>query len=176
MSKSEDEGLYGAADNETLLKGLKHQASRFSMFDIIKIRAYMIDNVKHLPEKYQKTYSVDLFEYLYRTLHEIKDAEISDSKVSLDRDKLKETNACIDKLAANAKHDEVMFTNFLRTVALYLIFIGNKPIHPRGMQFPGGLKIIFRDNGYYCPAKEKQSEIEMALCKFCICKDLNEIE
>lgn len=176
MSEEDTKSLYNSTNKEALLRELKLQASRFSMCDIMKIRAYMIDNVRHLPEKYRKIYSVDLFDYLYRTLQEITNAEILDKKMSFDQDKLRETNACIDKLAANAEHDEAMFTDFLRTVALYLIFIGNKPIHPLGMQFPGKLEIVSRNGDYFCPAKEKQSEIEMALCKFCICKDINELE
>ncbi|MDK2892296.1 DUF2115 family protein [Methanohalophilus sp.] len=175
MSEENSRGLNGVSNNETLLRELKLQASRFSICDIMKIRTYMVNNVQNLPEKYRKIYSVDLFEYLYRTLQEIKCAEIMDTKVTIDQNKLRETNACIDKLAM-AEHTEKMITCFFRTVTLYLIFIGNKPIHPLGMQFPGKLEILSRNGDYFCPAKEKQSEIEISLCKFCICKDCNEFK
>lgn len=52
-------------------------------------------------------------------------------------------------------------------IAAYMIFIGEEPVHPVGMPFPGGYKVEKFDGVYYCPVRAVWNDIDDALCRFC---------
>jgi uncharacterized protein (UPF0305 family) len=49
------------------------------------------------------------------------------------------------------------------------------PLHPVGMKFPGGNRIIKKNGKYYCPVRDKQDNI-YSLCEFCVCMDYTELD
>lgn len=159
-----------------LLNKLKKDAQALSIHDIMKARASMEKGVQHLPQKYREMYSSGLFAYLYDTLQEIKNRENVDLIEEIDQEKYEEVIKRIDRFVDDSEPGQKTFARFARIATLYLIFIRKKPVHPPGMTFPGGLKIIEEKGVFYCPVKDKQSEVDIALCEFCVCKDLDEME
>jgi len=52
----------------------------------------------------------------------------------------------------------------------FTMFVLEKPGHPVGTPFPGGLSVKERNGSYYCPVRDKQKEVFFALCNFCPAK------
>ena len=136
---------FPSQNKRSLLEALKKTASSFSMLDIVKVRTFMLAEVKHLPEKYRKIYSTDLFDYLYQSFLELQGAKLQDPETSINQDEFEDVNACITDLSVDSGPDKAKYISFFRTTALYLIFIANKPIHPPGMKFPGNLEIVSKN-------------------------------
>lgn len=52
-------------------------------------------------------------------------------------------------------------------IAAYVMYIEEKPPHPVGMPFPGGIAVECFEGVYYCPVKDTWMNEATALCKFC---------
>lgn len=163
-------------DTSQLFQCLKKSALKISIHDLIKTKTYIEFDTCHLPEKYQKEYSQKLFKYIFDTLAEIKNKTSVDEVEHIDEN---EYHALIDRinyLNENYKLGHEVFKRLMKIISSYLIFIAKKPVHPVGLIFPGGFRIIEKNGVYYCPVKNKQSGIEYSLCEFCVCKDTEELE
>jgi uncharacterized protein (UPF0305 family) len=66
---------------------------------------------------------------------------------------------------AEEKDPRLTFLNFL--LAGFCMFVLLEPAHPVGTPFPGGDTVEYADEVYYCPVREKSSEIDMGFCQFC---------
>lgn len=186
-----------------LLRSLQKNSKYMSNNDIMKARSYMLHHAKYLPEKYKKAYSTELFDYYYKVFLEIRDRKINDlsQKTRPEEVKLNIKNSTkinvgradtifyneeindetyyaliemIDKQTPDGSKEKY-FKEFMKIIITYLIFIVKKPLHPLGMIFPGGMKITEINRTYYCPIKNKQAEVDVALCKYCICRDTEEV-
>lgn len=49
----------------------------------------------------------------------------------------------------------------------FCMFVQGLPGHPVGMPFPGGDRVTLVEGVYYCPVREKASDVDAALCPFC---------
>ncbi len=49
----------------------------------------------------------------------------------------------------------------------FCMLVQGLPGHPVGMPFPGGDKVAVIEGVYYCPVREKQNDVDSALCPFC---------
>lgn len=49
----------------------------------------------------------------------------------------------------------------------FCMFVQGLPGHPVGMPFPGGDRVTLVEGVYYCPVREKASDVDSALCPFC---------
>ena len=165
--------LYDREDNmraKDLLKELKKKAKEFSIYDIIKVRAFLEKDGKYLPKEYREKYVNAMLNHFLKTLEEIKKVEdVEDYKI--DEKKLKELLERIESLKINNSEEEEAFIKLSKIVCPYLIFIAKKPIHPIDLEFPGGLKIVKKGDKYYCPVKDRQKN-QFSLCPFCVCQPL----
>lgn len=66
---------------------------------------------------------------------------------------------------AEEKDPRLAFLNFL--LAGFCMFVLLEPAHPVGTPFPGGDTVEYADGVYYCPVREKSSEIDAGFCRFC---------
>ncbi len=161
-------------DNEQeLITNLKNKANRFTPSDFMKIRSLMLQSTENLSPKYRQLYGEDLFRHLYETVDEIGKYKATPQLPPFDRKECLELIQRIDLMQEDNEKNR-LFTDMVKLTSVYLIFVAGKPLHPLNMEFPGGSKIAKKDNEYYCPAKNKQKDVEIALCKFCICKDMDE--
>ena len=163
-------------DNEQeLISNLKKKANRFNPSDFMKIRSLMLQSTENLPPKYRQIYGEELFRHLYETIEEIKRYNATPQLSTFDREDCLELIQRIDLMQEEDNEKNRLFADLAKLTSIYLIFGAGKPLHPLNMEFPGGRKIAKKDNEYYCPAKNKQKDVEIALCKFCICKDMDEM-
>ncbi|HJJ35814.1 MAG TPA: DUF2115 family protein [Methanocorpusculum sp.] len=52
-------------------------------------------------------------------------------------------------------------------IAAYTMYVEEKPPHPVGMPFPGGVSVECFEGIYYCPVKDSWAGEDHALCRFC---------
>ncbi len=159
-----------------LLSELKKKARYISNEDLSLARAATMEAVENVPEPYKKIYSSDYFTFLYGSFLRLKrqgevldEEEIDTMDYSSLLDSIKDKNTFPDR-------KREAFTRLSSLVLPYLVFIVKEPLHPVGMLFPGGAKIIQKDSHYYCPVKDKQAETNISFCEFCICKDSSELK
>ncbi|MCQ8893166.1 MAG: DUF2115 domain-containing protein [Methanolinea sp.] len=56
---------------------------------------------------------------------------------------------------------------FFYILAGFSMFVMEKPGHPVGTPFPGGLRVREENGRYYCPVRDKQKDVFFAICNFC---------
>jgi uncharacterized protein (UPF0305 family) len=162
-------------NGQELITNLKKEVNRFTPTDFMKIRSLMLQSTENLPSKYRNIYGEDLFRHLYETVEEIKRYNATPKLSIFDREDCLELIQRIDLMQEEDNEKNRLFTDLSKLTSIYLIFVAGKPLHPLNMEFPGGSKIAKKDNEYYCPVKNKQKDVEIALCKFCICRDMDEM-
>ncbi|ADE36509.1 Protein of unknown function DUF2115 [Methanohalophilus mahii DSM 5219] len=162
-------------NGQELITNLKNKANRFTPSDFMKIRSRILQSTENLPSKYRQMYGEELFRHLYETIDEIRKYKATPQLPTFDRKDCLELIQRIDLMREEDNEKNKLFTDMVKLTSIYLIFVAGKPLHPLNMEFPGGRKIAKKDNAYYCPVKNKQKDVEIALCKFCICKDMDEM-
>ncbi|MFA6333264.1 MAG: DUF2115 domain-containing protein [Methanoregula sp.] len=109
----------------------------------------------HLLGTYQRIRLADQ-QGLFRTLHE---------PVSRER------MAYWDMVAGQCHEEEdgdapsLRFLKYL--LAGYCMLVVDEPGHAVGTPFPGGDEVELTDGIYYCPVRDKSSDVDAALCPFC---------
>ncbi|AEH07061.1 DUF2115 domain-containing protein [Methanothermococcus okinawensis] len=161
--------------SKELLKKLKEDASKFSIHDLMNVRLFLEKDMEYLPKEYKESYLKDQIIYFINTLKELRkknEEELEDFEI--DEDILNKLYNRINQFKTNTKGED-SFIKLSHIVTPYLIFIAKKPLHPIGMRFPGGKRIIEKNGIYYCPVKNRQKN-EYSLCEFCICKGIEELK
>lgn len=157
-------------DSRSLLVKLNKELSSYSVFDLMKIQAILEKECKYLPEKYKRILKKKMAQQLIQNFRAILSNQLSPN-VKLDKDIycefLKIFQKKIDSLDEN---DDLRLTVLYHLFALYNIFVSRTPPHPEGTPFPGGFFVEKVGEEYYCPVKDKQSDNDEALCRFCIAK------
>ncbi len=159
-------------NSKDLLKKLKKDALNFDIHDLMNVRVFLEKDMQYLPKDYKDTYLKDQIMYFINTLNEIRKKNICTiSDYNIEDSLIKKLFDRIDKFKCGTKGEE-SFIKLSKIVVPYLIFISKKPLHPLGMRFPGGKRIIEKNGEYYCPVKNRQ-ENEYSLCEFCVCKGMD---
>ena len=163
-------------DSTDLLNALKKEARKISNEDICLARAAVVENGQDLPGKYRKAYSSDYFTYLYEAFQELRTCKTSDKAEPVDDEEHRDLLTRISQQNNKSNSRQRAFLRFVAVVIPYLVFVAKRTIHPPGMIFPGGLMITSQGNECYCPVKNKQSGVELALCDFCRCRGSEELK
>lgn len=67
----------------------------------------------------------------------------------------------------------IRFLNYL--LAGFCMLVRQEPAHPAGTPFPGGDTVQLIDGIWYCPVREKASDVDAALCPYCPARQTPEI-
>ncbi|WP_440951934.1 DUF2115 domain-containing protein [Methanococcoides sp. FTZ1] len=162
-------------NTEDLLTSLRKAAKEMPLSDLMKARAFMVRSASALPKKYREAYSTELFNYLYTIFSDIINSKTPGNNETIDQQKYDDLIGRIKEIGTSEDRNQEYFNRLVKITVPYLVFIVKRPIHPIGMVFPGGDRVLEKDGIFYCPVKEKQNDVEVALCKFCICRDAEEI-
>jgi uncharacterized protein (UPF0305 family) len=163
-------------DSTDLLNALQKEALKISNEDICLARAAVVESVQDLPEKYRKAYSSDYFTYLYEAFQELRICKTLYKAEPVDDEEHRDLLTKISQQNDKSNPRQRAFLRFVTVVTPYLVFVAKRTIHPPGMIFPGGLMIISQGSEYYCPVRNKQSGVELALCDFCKCRDSEQLK
>lgn len=157
-------------DQQSLLLLLKKELGSYSVFDFIKIQAYLEKDCRDLPPLYKEKFKKKMSEQLFLNFRSILSCEdTTDQKIDMEqyRDFLERFRSRLSDMDEMA--GMIVLYHFC---ALYNIFITHTPPHPVGTPFPGGFFVEKVGEEYYCPVKEKQEDNAEAICKFCIARQM----
>ena len=56
---------------------------------------------------------------------------------------------------------------FYYLISGFAMFVLDRPGHPVGMPFPGGMTVESRNTGTFCPIREKERDVTYSICNFC---------
>ena len=170
QEKIKDINLDCDISKKVLLKILKNELDDIHIFDIMNSYVQLVEDGKYVHTNYQKEY---LDAYIRGFLIRVK--EIKDDKKEyndiINKEKLQEALNILNEQEKMVEKERSMESNFFRiyeAVSIYTTFILEESIHIVGTLFPGGFRVKFKENTYYCPVKEKQKDNPGAVCGFCI--------
>jgi hypothetical protein len=63
---------------------------------------------------------------------------------------------------------------FYYLMATFTMFVLDRPGHPVGMPFPGGLTVEDRNGTFYCLIRDREKEVFFSICNFCPAKQTDE--
>ena len=64
--------------------------------------------------------------------------------------------------------EDVLHTRFLKyLLSGFCMLVLYEPGHPAGTPFPGGGSVQYTEGVYFCPVRDKASDVDAALCPFC---------
>lgn len=162
-------------NNLELFRLIKENAEYFSIEDVIS-RSVPSEQEQQQPSNRLKDISRLLSDYNLKTFLEIKSRDCIDVVIEqVNLEILNEFTFRIDNYLNKHAPDQDELKRYIQIVATYLTFIAGKPLHPPGMTFESGDKIIGRDNKFYCPMKNKQLHGALSVCKYCVSRDISEM-
>jgi uncharacterized protein (UPF0305 family) len=157
-------------DKKSLLSKLKKELSAYNVFDLMKVQALLENDCRYLPPNYKKKVKEKMCEQIfsnYKIILSNDNCQNQELDMEQYNDFLKIFLQKLDDITASDTR-EMTVLYFL--CAMYNLFITRTPPHPVGTPFPGGFCVEKKGDEYYCPVKDKQTENEEAICKFCIAK------
>jgi len=159
-------------NNLELFSLIKKDAEYFSIEDVLQRNAHS-EKEQQQPFDRIKYVSRTVADYNLKTFLEIKSREYIDVIEQVDVDIFNEFTRRIDKYLDKHAPGQDDLKRYIQIVSAYLTFIARKPLHPPGMIFEDGHKIVVKDNKFYCPEKNKHKHGVMSLCKYCVSKDIS---
>lgn len=173
MSKVKTKGELG-----TLIVSRLH---KYSPFDLSMISAKLNEEIKLLPSPYREQVKPYFDEQLFGGYHSIllkynkKELSGNFSPIT-DPDLFQDFCKMIPDGCDN--RDEEKFSTSFRIwlpkyrlfyflIAVYTMFVCDKPGHPVGMPFPGSIKIIQKGDTVLCPIRDKEKDVLFSVCNFC---------
>jgi len=154
---------------QELLTILKKECSGIDIYDLIAYYVHLCHEGRYLPENYFKDYLKAYVMGFIIRIKEIKDnSEFYDGYV--DQEELKKALNLLNRQEDNVKKIRRYPRSFkiYALISIYTTFILDEPIHMVGTLFPGGFRVKYEDNIYYCPVKDGQKDNPHAVCAFCI--------
>jgi uncharacterized protein (UPF0305 family) len=129
--------------------------------------------LKMSADKNNNSISSIMTRYNYDNFIEILNPDSLDSDFEVDDAKLKDFQHRIDSYLNIYVPDDVDLKTYVKGISTYLAFIAKRPLHPPGLEFANGARIIKKGNSYYCSGKRQFIKDDLSLCKFCVCKQLH---
>lgn len=151
-------------DTAELLKLLQYEAKQ-----IVTGNREALVHLEEISAGAANNLPVTMARYNFAVFKELQTAEGICPGVPVDGSRLADFRMRIDRYMDDYGPDEQGFKAYVRTVATYLAFIAQRPLHPPGMVITGDRTIELRDGHWRCPAKKEQVRVPGSLCKYCVC-------
>lgn len=142
--------------------------------EIQQMKQNFVTKVQDLSPEYRNRLTAKIAEHLLGTFQRIRLDEQQGRLKTLDQP-VKEDQRhywdmverqCSDE--SDADRPALRFLKYL--LAGYCTLVLDEPGHPAGTPFPGGDEVEFTNGVYYCPVRDKESDVDSALCPFCPAK------
>lgn len=159
---------------------MAQEISTFSLFDLQVIMGRARYEVHRLPPAYRKVAAPYLLGQIVDTHHEllvmctnglfsrmtapISEKELFDSYFAMVPEGCFAFDSSREYMPQFHSPRHRLFYYIL---AGFSMFVLEKPGHPVGTPFPGGMTVRKRDGRYYCPVRDRQKDVFFALCNFC---------
>lgn len=137
--------------------------------DLKPYKSIVNNNNKDINENIDPIHFI-MSKYNQDNFNEIMNLSPEEVDEEIDGDKLNDFKESIEyyfKLYAPNDDD---FKEFIIAISMYLSFIAKKPLHPPGITFSDGNKVLKKQNNYYCTRKTFFIQEKYSLCRYCVCK------
>jgi uncharacterized protein (UPF0305 family) len=156
-----------------LAVALAAELGRLNVLDLQRISASLEREVNKLPSPYREKirpyFTEQLFGSYFKLMRMHGDGKITGLKGSV-KDKKTFEDFCRMVIERDEGEEEMLFGGYYYQVSCFVMFVLDEPGHPIGMPFPGGFIVERRDDGYYCPIRDKEKDVPFAICNFCPAK------
>lgn len=160
-----------------LLALLAPEIRRYSLFDLQKMRSVVEHELRNLPRSYYRRLYPKTIEQLFGAHHELLCLAASGSFPGAD-EPLEERFSEYCEMVAGSCHrgmgDDPAFTLLYYLIAAGTIFVLRQPGHPVGTPFPGGMTVVKINGAFYCPIRDKEDDVETAICPWCVARQTGE--
>ncbi|PAV08567.1 hypothetical protein ASJ83_03155 [Methanocorpusculum parvum] len=173
--------LLSAETNQAAAEIIGRALSAYTVFDLQYIGGYLKREVDRLPDPYRrlyKPYCMDLFDQYHAFMQEYRPGIVCSGPLP-DLGLWKKywepvPEHCFQDAARSENilppQDHPLAKFFYRLVFAYVMFVKGGCGHPIGMPFPGGLRIRQEGDIVYCPIRDREKDLPLALCNYCPAK------
>lgn len=161
-------------NNLELFSLIKKDAEYFSIEDVLR-RSAPSEQEQQQPFNRLEYISRLVSDYNQKTLLEIKSRECIDVIEQVDVEIFNEFTFRIDNYLDKHAPGQDDLKRYIQIVSTYLTFIARRPLHPLGVIFEDGRRVVGKDNKFYCPVKNKQLHGALSVCKYCVSRDISEM-
>jgi uncharacterized protein (UPF0305 family) len=157
------------------------ELAKYSVFDLQLISANLEKEINALPSPYRervRPYFLEQYFRRYGSIMAMREQGVfarlgQDIKdVALLKDYCR-TVADFRPSVEDIERNGPFFGHFCFGVSAFFMFVLEEPGHPAGMPFPGGFAVKKREDGFYCPIREKEKDVVYSICNFCPAKQEN---
>ena len=130
--------------------------------------------VQDLSPEYRDRLTAKITEHLLGTFQRIRLNDQQGTHRTMNQPVTEDQKKYWDMVARQCRDDgdgdppTLRFLKYL--LAGYCMLVLAEPGHPAGTPFPGGDEVEFVNGVYYCPVREKEGDVDTALCPFCPAK------
>ena len=169
-------GLAGINTRAELADCLFNEMALYSVFDLQAISANLEREVNALPSPYRervRPYFIEQYFRRYCCIMSLREQGVFSRMSEGIKDQALFRDYCrivAGFRPAQAGDGSPFFGHFYFVVSAFFMFVLDEPGHPVGMPFPGGFKVSRREDGYYCPIRDKEKDVVYSICNFCPAK------
>jgi len=175
------EEIIDITEKAELAEALARELAKYTIYDIMNIRAWQEREIKHLPWPYRekaRPYFIEWHVGRYMKAMAMLSSGDSQSFGGHIRDLSRFRKFCdTESKSIIERHDEdgdPMYGTFAGLYYLLLscfyMFVLDQPGHPIGTPFPGGFTVRQQGDDFYCPIREKEKDVWYSICNFCPAK------
>lgn len=158
---------------------LAGELAKFTIYDIMKIRAWQDREINLLPSPYRekaRPYFIEWHLGRYVKIMAMRsNGDFHNLKGHIENMSLFREFCDTENERIKTKYDEddddsisgPFHSLYYLEVSCFYMFVLGEPGHPIGTPFPGGFKVKQSGDAYYCPIRDKEKDVEYSICNFC---------
>jgi len=155
-------------NSKELFESLKQESKHPSIVELVNRQVGNLKDIDYPPGSLE--YKMHLMaKYNLEAFCEINNRDDLNNIEDINLNLLEEFSSCIDKYMDENAPGQTGLKRYIRIISTYLAFIDRRPLHPVGMFFSKNQRVTRKGDKYFCPIKNKQSDQELSLCKYCVC-------
>lgn len=170
-------GIKDVREKRALAKALIGEILRLNITDLQRMSEAIEKEVDKLPSPYKEKIHPYFLEQFFGRYFKAMNMHNGDKLECLEGDiadiKLfREYCTMLMGLSSEGRPGEGLglepgYGGYYHLISCFAMFVLDEPGHPAGMPFPGGFTVERKDDGYYCPIRDKEKDVPFSICNFC---------
>jgi len=157
-----------------LAESIHYQVTQFSPYDLLHLRGILEKELKYLPTQYKKRLFPKLIEQVFGTHHMLllmfRERQFINFNDPLPNNFYEFCDMVEQVCRESTTPMHPRFTLLYYLLSAFSMFVLELPGHPVGTPFPGGFTVEKIGTVYLCPIRDKENDVESAICRFCPAK------
>jgi uncharacterized protein (UPF0305 family) len=128
------------------------------------------DSSNEIDDSADRSFVKQVTDYNQKIWREILTTDGFDEQYEIDLDTLIGFTRLLREYLEYHATNRTMVQQYVRIISVYLTFVAKKPLHPPGMVFAEGNKLLSSGSEFYCPIKKHHLDRTPSLCSYCVSK------